>query len=166
MTLDQKTLFWLAGLLEAEGSFIAPPPSSPNTPLISVSMTDEDIISRVAAIFGVKYQRSHPKNKQYKTAYVTRLKGYRAADMMGELYPLMSKRRQKQIERALENYIYKPNKKGENNGQSKLTELQVREIKIRLIKGEVGWQIAKEYNISRRAISDINCGKTWSHIKV
>ncbi len=166
MRQDSKTLYWLAGLLEAEGSFIAPPPSSPNTPLISISMTDEDVIARVANIFGVKYQSSHPKNEKHKVAYLTRLKGFRAADLMRALYPLMSRRRQNQIERALENYVYKPNKKGQNNGQSKLTEEQVKEIKVRLERGEVGRQIARDYKVSQRAISDINCGKTWNHVKI
>lgn len=166
MNIEKRTLYWLAGILEAEGSFIAPLPSSPNTPLISISMTDEDVVARVAEIFGVKYQSFRPKNKKHKISYLTRLKGYRAADMMRDLYPLMSKRRQQQIDHTLENYVYKPNKKGQNNGQSKLTEEQVKEIKLRLAQGQVGRRIAKDYNISQRAVSDINCGKTWAHVKI
>lgn len=166
MFADRKTLYWLAGLLEAEGSFVASPPSEPNTPRISISMTDEDVIARVADIFSLKYQTWHSKNENHKTVYLVRLRGHRAHDLMRELYPLMSKRRQGQIDRALENYVYSTNNKGENHGNSKLTEEQVREIKIRLAKGELGRQIARDYNISQRAISDINCGKTWHHIKI
>jgi hypothetical protein len=164
--MELRTLYWLAGILEAEGSFIAPLPSAPNTPVISIAMTDEDIIARVAEIFSVKYHPARPHNEKHKLAYVAHLKGYRAADLMRELYPLMSLRRQEQINRALENYIYKPNKKGQNNGQSKLTEEQAKEIKRRLASGETQSRIAAAFNISQRAISDINCGTTWSHITI
>jgi hypothetical protein len=77
----------------------------------------------------------------------------------------MSKRRQTQIDKALEDYIYKPNRRGENNSYSKITEVQVLEIKQRLAKGETQKNIAKDYNISKRAVSDINCGRTWSHVE-
>lgn len=164
--MDAQTLYWLAGLLEAEGSFIAPPPSSPNTPLISIMMTDEDIIARVAAIFGKKYHQVRRQKEHHKKAYVTHLKGHRAHDFMRELYPLMSTRRKQQIDRALANYIYKPDAKGQNNGQSKLTTEQVRQIKLRLADGESGLKIAKDYRVSQRCISDINTGKTWSHVTV
>jgi len=127
-------------------------------------MTDEDVIARVAEVFAVKYYSVHPRNEKHKTAYVCHLKGYRAADLMSELYPLMSERRQRQINRALENYIYKPNKQGQNNGQAKLREQQVKEIKRRLALGERQSVIAKAFNVSKRAVSDIKCGKTWAHI--
>lgn len=165
MDIDAKILHWLAGLLEAEGSFIAPPPTSPNTPLISISMTDEDIVTRVAHVWGVKYHYWKSKNPKHKPTYITHLKGYRASDLMHLLYPLMSKRRQAQINKALENYVYKPDRRGENNSYSKLTDIQVSEIKQRLVNGQTQKNIAKVYNISERAVSDINCGKTWSHVK-
>jgi DNA-binding NarL/FixJ family response regulator len=162
--LDQRTLYWLAGLLEAEGSFIAPVPSAPNTPTISISMTDEDVIARVAEAFGVKYHAWQSKNTSHKTTYLCHLRGYRGADLMRELYPLMSERRRGQIDRALTNYVYKPNKKGQNQGFSKLKDAQVIEIKRRLAAGESQKTIADAFNVSPRAISDINCGKTWGHI--
>lgn len=163
---DQKTLYWLAGLLEAEGSFIAPPPSEPNNPRISVAMTDEDVIARIAKIFGVKYHIWHPKNENHKTAYLAKLRGRRAVDLMQELYPLMSHRRQKQIDLALTNHVYRPDGKGENHGNSKLNDEKIREIKYLLAMGEKQHVIAQKFNISERAISDINCGKTWKHITV
>ena len=49
--LKALTLFWLAGILEGEGSFLARPPSSPNSPAIRLPMTDVDVVERVAAIF-------------------------------------------------------------------------------------------------------------------
>jgi hypothetical protein len=166
MNINETDFYWLAGLHEAEGSFIAPPPSSPNTPRISISMTDEDIIAQVARIIEAQYPNWEPTKENYKTAYLVNIKGYRAADLMHALYPLMSKRRQRQIDVALQNYVYKPNKKGQNNGQSKLMDEQVCEIKRRLANGETQASIAVLFQISQRAVSDIKCGKTWAHIKV
>lgn len=41
---------WLMGLVEAEGSFLPPPPSRPSTPSISVTMTDRDVMERVSKL--------------------------------------------------------------------------------------------------------------------
>src|SRR3954470_10928174 len=43
---------WLAGLLEAEGTFLRPPPSSPRSPQVVCRMTDRDVFERVADRFG------------------------------------------------------------------------------------------------------------------
>jgi hypothetical protein len=50
-------LHWLAGLLEGEGSFTAGPPSSPRMPVISVNMTDEDVVARLGRIPGASDRR-------------------------------------------------------------------------------------------------------------
>ncbi len=53
--MDERILHWLAGLLEGEGSFLKPPPSAPNTPRITLQMTDEDVVQRVQEIFDLTY---------------------------------------------------------------------------------------------------------------
>jgi hypothetical protein len=55
---------------------------------------------------------------------------------------------------------------GEKNGKSKLTNDQVREIKIILKKSNKIRETARKFNVSRYAIQDIKSGKTWSHIKI
>ena len=50
-----RDLYWLAGLLEGEGSFMRGPPSRPNMPAIAIQMTDEDVIQRVAQLWAVCY---------------------------------------------------------------------------------------------------------------
>src|SRR3954451_12384658 len=47
-----RSSFLLAGLLEAEGTFLRPPPSSPRSPQVVCRMTDRDVIERVADRFG------------------------------------------------------------------------------------------------------------------
>lgn len=57
-----------------------------------------------------------------------------------------------------------PTRKGDKNGNSKLTENQVLEIRKRLKNGESNISIATLYNIGNTAISKINLNKTWKHI--
>jgi hypothetical protein len=92
---------WLAGLLEGEGSFLKPPPSSPGSPQVSVQMTDLDVILRVEGLLGIRHTICLPKESHHKISYTVRLRGGRAARLMIRLRPLMGTRRQGQIDRAL-----------------------------------------------------------------
>lgn len=56
------------------------------------------------------------------------------------------------------------NYKGERNGRAKLTKLQVIEIKQLLKQGFKNKEIADIFNISKSVISDIKCGRKWTHI--
>ena len=65
--ISEPMLYWLAGILEGEGSFMKGVPSNPNSPRIAIQMTDKDVLEKVAAIFkvsvcraGVARQRKHP----------------------------------------------------------------------------------------------------------
>jgi hypothetical protein len=55
------------------------------------------------------------------------------------------------------------NNQGKNNGQSKLNDEEVREIKYGN-KGMNHSEIARIYNISRTNVERIRTGKGWSHI--
>jgi hypothetical protein len=156
--VDLMSLDWLAGILEAEGSFLAPSPSSPTIPSISISMTDEDIIARVANIFGVKYHRVSPRREGAKVPFSVLARGTRAHDLMRELYPRMGIRRQAQIDRALTGYVYKPSRT--------VTEAQAREVRRRAKAGEPLIEIAKSLDIGYQAVKAIKQGRTWKHISV
>ena len=95
---------WLAGLLEGEGSFMAPVPSKPNTPIISLHMTDEDIVARVAAMFELKYMHCKRQKAHHKASFSVQVRGAKAVDAMRRLRPMMGPRRQSQIDRALDGY--------------------------------------------------------------
>jgi hypothetical protein len=43
---------WLAGVLEAEGTFIQPTPSEPRFPIVACQMTDRDVVEQVGSMFG------------------------------------------------------------------------------------------------------------------
>ena len=58
-----------------------------------------------------------------------------------------------------------PKQKGEKNGNSKLTEDDVREIRTRYANGNLlQQQLALEYGVSRKAIGNVIRRKTWKHI--
>ena len=60
--LTQLSMFyWIIGLLEGEGCFQKPTPSSPNQIRIILSMTDEDVVAQAAAFFKKSYQQSAVK---------------------------------------------------------------------------------------------------------
>lgn len=54
--------------------------------------------------------------------------------------------------------------RGERNGSSKLTEAQVREIKLALAEGYPQEMLAEEYGVVKQAIQAISCGRTWAWV--
>lgn len=99
--MNLETKFWLAGLLEGEGSFCKPAPSSKGAPFISLQMTDEDVVAKVSQIFGVKYHQTKKKKQHHKQCFIVVKTGFEAIEIMKEIKPLMSQRRQQQIENAI-----------------------------------------------------------------
>ena len=95
--------YWLAGLLEGEGSFMRGAPSDPKYIRISITMRDRDIIERVARQFGVQFIQEAPgRRENWNTTYQVKIKGGRAETLMRQLHPVMGHRRQQQITTALE----------------------------------------------------------------
>ena len=158
--MKKDDLLWLAGLLEGEGSFMKGVPSKPNSPIISCQMTDEDIIERVANLFSVSYckRKVSEKNPKWNDLYSVMLRGKRAVAIMQKLKPLMVKRRRLQIEAAIDDF-------NPDGMPIKLTRNDVKNIKKMLANKISHQKIADQFNISRVAITDINTGRTWSHVK-
>ena len=101
--LSENDLYWIAGLLEGEGSFLKSPPSNPNGISIQLEMTDKDIVEKASLILEVPFFMPK-RRKNYKQSYRLRVGNARAADWMKRLKPLMGQRRQQQIEDALKDY--------------------------------------------------------------
>lgn len=160
--IRRADLYWLAGLLEGEGSFLPGPPSEPNKTRIQCSMCDEDIIARVATLFGVAYQeakrRRTGRRKHHKKNWVVMLKGARARALMGQLRPFMGERRQAQIDRALASY-------DPNRARIKLGPREVKQIRRLLAKAELTHQqIADRFGVERSHVSHIKKGTTWGQV--
>lgn len=102
VTVDAVTLAWLAGLLEGEGSFFMGTNKvsgkSYRYPVIGINMTDEDIIARVAGIFGTKtYGPFQHRAANRKPFWRTSLGGHASAELMRSLIPQMGLRRAAKI---------------------------------------------------------------------
>jgi hypothetical protein len=151
--MTDADFYWLAGLLEGEGSFLTGPPSAPNSLRIALTMTDEDVVARVAALWGVAYhevrqQRSHLMG--WKPNYYVHLRGKPAAELMERLLPSMGERRQLQIRRALASY--------NPYLRYKLRPEQIAEIRKLLAEGWTHTAIALKYSVDRSTVSHIKAG--------
>jgi len=147
--MTDKDLFWLIGLLEGEGTFLAPSPSAPGRPRIAVHMTDRDTIEKVASLLGgigvghIDLTKRCPK---WKKSYRVTLTGKRAVDLMLKIKPFMSARRQIQIERATHGYVYPPRR---------LANADYQAILRRFRSGEAARNLASIYKIRRESIYKI-----------
>lgn len=92
---------WLAGLLEGEGSFLRPTPSSPRCPVVRVEMCDRDVVEHVARLWNRAVVPVAPRQPGFRRSYVTTIKGGPAIRVMTQLAPLMGDIRRTQIERAV-----------------------------------------------------------------
>lgn len=54
---------------------------------------------------------------------------------------------------------------GKNNAMSKLTEMDVRQIKKLISKGVSDQDISKKYPVTRPAIYAIRAKKSWKHVQ-
>lgn len=96
-------LYWLAGLLEGEGSFGYHLNGGRRSGRISIQigLTDLDVIERVAILFNRKVY-CHKKRQNRKQSYSTFLTGPEAVILMRSLTPLMGNRRKNQIISSIE----------------------------------------------------------------
>lgn len=151
--MRDQDFYWLAGLLEGEGSFLAGPPSAPNSVRIALMMTDEDVVARVATLWGVAYhevRQARSLAMGWKPNYYVHLRGKPAVALMEQLLPFMGERRQRQIERALATY--------NPHLQRKLDPQQIATIKAKLAEGYKHSDLAKQYGVDRSTISHIKAG--------
>ena len=149
-------LHWLAGLLEGEGSFLTGPPSSPRHPILALQMTDADVVERVTAMFGRKAGSWQPRDAKWQTAYIVRVTGAKAVIWMAALRPLLGRRRQTQIDRAMASYDPKP--------AGLLNDESAREALRLLASGESVREVAERFGASVWCIYDLRGGRTHKHL--
>lgn len=91
-------LAWLAGLLEGEGCFVG----RGHQVRTEVSMTDLDIVLRVASFGKFMVRKRTAKKQHWKTAWTAALKGPGAEKLMSDILPFMGKRRSARIKQLLD----------------------------------------------------------------
>lgn len=104
-----RDLYWLAGLLEGEGSFHishAKPRlwrnerSTRASACLSLSMTDRDVVERAKTLMGLTSKttvRVRANAMSTKPAYMIQTSGWRAIAWMQTLWPLLGERRRARI---------------------------------------------------------------------
>ena len=98
--IEARWFHWLCGIFESEGAFTRAIPSAPRRPRMAVSMTEREIIERVADLVGARVY-AHKLAQHYRQAFRTELVGGSAVALIELLRPQMSQRRQGQIDAAI-----------------------------------------------------------------
>lgn len=169
--VDRNTLYWLAGILEREGSFMVvgfeKQEKATYPVIINVGMTDYDIIKKIADIWHISPYKFDSSNTDYKPVYKLKIFGYKALKWMKKLYPLMGKRRQKQIEKCFEALNLSINDKiPKLPNTHKLTPKQVKTIRKRYKYGDVSQrQLARKYSVALLTIQRIIKRETYKWVK-
>lgn len=108
--IDMRDIYWLAGFYEGEGTICA---YSTNGGFLSLRICQKNIepLNRCQSLFGGKIY--HTFNKKRNNAEIDNwvLTGVRAAGMAMTLFPLLTRRRQGQIAKALKTWRAVPTKK-------------------------------------------------------
>jgi hypothetical protein len=125
-------------------------------PVISVHMTDEDVVARVGATFARKVHVVRPRNRRWQTSYQVRVTGGAAVHWMRVLRPLMGSRRQAQIDRALACYAPRPT--------ALLTDDTARAAMAALAAGDTVKAVADRFGVSIWCIYDLRLGRTFKHL--
>ncbi len=108
--MDTAKIAWLAGLLEGEGCFYSSK-SNRNSPMIKLSMTDEDVVNLASDLLDVPYRKLKkiPNRKQVFACVVS---GRKARGWMMTLYSFMGKRRRGKIKDFLTYWFNSPTNRG------------------------------------------------------
>lgn len=105
MAVTTRNIYWTAGFLEAEGSFLFGKDGTLKVVAVQVQSWP---LERLANLYGGKVYletRSNPKWNDVHRWYVI---GERAAGLMMTLYPLMMSKRKRQILAALDGWKKEP----------------------------------------------------------
>jgi hypothetical protein len=144
--------YWLAGLLEGEGSFMRTSKTSGDwRPLIRLHMTDRDVVTRAAAMWGVGVlSGGKGRFDHYKPTFIAKISGSRGAEWMVRLRPLMGERRRGQIDAALDGWVAP---------RRRLHPQEEMEIVAALRSGERAPVLAARYGIKRESVYHV----AWRH---
>ncbi len=160
--MSEQDLYWLAGLLEGEGSFVCY-----SSPTIQLGMTDKDVVEKAANLMNTTMKTYPAAKKHWKTRYHANLHGQDAIVLLSKLLPLMGNRRSDQIKTVLQKADERPGpRRGEKHKQSKLKASDIPLIKyLHNVRGISKYKLAKHYGVRDTTIRSVIIGKTWKHIK-
>ena len=132
--LETKNLYWLAGILEGEGTFsVKQSLSGKFTPRITIEMSDLDVIDKVKLLMSpATLVRTRKRGEStYKIMYSFSVYGITAIEWMMTLYALMSIRRKAKISEIIGIWKMMPKQNRERGGIRRIN------TKLRNVLGEI-----------------------------
>jgi hypothetical protein len=98
MNRRSLNIAWLAGVVEGEG-YVS---SQRGSPTIRVSMTDKDVIDRIAGLWKVKVTGPYQPKGRAKQVWTAAVNGYSAIGWMMTLYRFLGDRRRAACRTSIE----------------------------------------------------------------
>jgi hypothetical protein len=143
---------WIAGILEGEGCF------TPNGDQIriSVEMTDEDIIARLADYSESKYSEGRQRKASWKPTYCWTVANHKAYELMRQVLPWMGERRSAKIRESLSQYEEKMRVQ-EQTRSTRLFNNKQDELRVRWtnrVDGETLRSIGKEFGLHPQSLKN------------
>lgn len=156
---------WAAGLFEGEGSLSVNYNRNQRPHIqLSITSTDHDVIARFVETVGAgrvygPYRQSRPGKPQYQW----RAHGWELLKRLQQEWgPYLGARRSTRFAAVLalepDPYVRV------NRHQRKLTDDQVRDVRVRLGLGETQTSIARRHGTTQTTISHIKLGKTYREV--
>ncbi|AEK07030.1 hypothetical protein SEA_JPICKLES_160 [Mycobacterium phage JPickles] len=121
------------------------PASHQGSCIISIQMTDLDIIERVAKMVDKKIYRPRKRQEHWKQCYQVVVRGESARYWMTRLRPLMGERRRGQIDEALRSSATPSRKRA-------LLEHDAQSLLLEFASGVPAPDLAKKYGIARESV--------------
>ena len=159
--MKKTDLYWLAGLLEGEGSFQSPPPSDSNSPRVCLHMTDKDVVEKAQNLINaghIYFEEARQEN--WSDSWKLTVKGKPAVKLMMKVKPLMGERRTKQIEDAVEENDEHLDAKSKSPYSSDEVITAIKRIE----EGEALTDISEDLEMKYQFVKDLSAERTWQHL--
>ena len=143
-TGEDAGLAWLAGIIEGEGSI------SPSG-LLRVSMTDEDVMRRVAVMLGGNLKFRPSRRANWSPTWEVAISGGRAEQVVAQIQGVLGERRCEQF-RAMQ--VVRAARKGRELVVPAHLDRNL-EIARRLAEGASGTALAHEYGMTHQNVYSI-----------
>lgn len=137
---------------------VLPPGSSERSalPVVALQMTDEDVVARVASMFGRKPGRWQPREARHQETHLVRITGAKAVAWMLAPHPLMGERRRMQIDLAVASHAPNPT--------ALLDDTTARAALRMLASGSTVRDVAEHFGTSIWCIYDLRGSRTHKHM--
>ena len=166
INISNEELYWLAGILEGEGTFYSNRKKYGAQPIIRLCMTDKDIVERVSKLWGDKaIHKIVSHNPMHKDQWSVKLCGQECSEWLIILRPIMGIRRSQRIDEMIEENSKRLGRhaRGTEVAISVLDETKVKYIR-REYKKRTMTDISRKLDVAYNTVWSVVSGRTWKHV--